>query len=102
MPNFFSAKLCGPFCRFINQSLDQWIACKPVGRRRWFHGLCAPFRTKGPVGRREFEIKDADPFDKDIWPRHALSAHPLRKFGEGRSIPEMPMKWAFYLGPPSD
>ena len=50
---------------------------------------------------REFEIKDADPFDKRIPTGHALNAHPLRKFGEGRSIPEMPMKRAFYLGPPS-
>jgi len=36
-------------------------------------------RHKGPVGRREFEIKDADPFDKDIRPRHALNAHLLRE-----------------------
>jgi hypothetical protein len=34
MPNFITAKLCGSFCRFIEQSLDQQIACKPVGRRR--------------------------------------------------------------------
>jgi hypothetical protein len=76
------------------------IACKPVGRRRWLHGLCAPFRTKGPVGRREFEIKDADPFDKDVRPGHAFSAHPLRKIGGGRCVAEMPMKWAFLSGPP--
>jgi hypothetical protein len=50
---------------------------------------------KGPVGRREFEIKDADPFDKDIRPRHALSAHPLRKIWGRRCAQEMPMKSAF-------
>jgi len=33
----------------------------------------------GPVGRREFQIKDADPFDKDIRPRHARNAHLLRE-----------------------
>src|SRR5215468_67869 len=79
MPNFIRAKFCGSFCRFINQSLHQYLACKPVGRRRWLHELCAPSGAIGPVGRREFEIKDADPFDKRIPTGHALNAHLLRE-----------------------
>jgi hypothetical protein len=39
-----------------------------------------------------FEIKDAKALDKDIEPRHAPSAHPLREIGARHRRPEMPVK----------
>jgi hypothetical protein len=39
-----------------------------------------------------FEIKDAKALDKDIEPRHAPNAHPLRKSGGRRGMQEIPMK----------
>jgi hypothetical protein len=49
MPNFITAMACGSLCRFIKECLDQYIACKPVGRRRQLQRLCTPAGLE-PVG----------------------------------------------------